>query len=77
MFKKYCVILFFSCLFIAHAYASTEYAIATLPTPVLDTADFKSVFGGGQSGSQLHQDESGLIREVEFIALPGTVFKID
>lgn len=52
------------------------YAIAELPTPVLHTADFTSAFGG-TDGKTLHRDDSGLIREVEFIALPKTVFKIE
>ena len=52
------------------------YAIAELPTPVLHTADFTSAFGG-TDGKTLQRDDSGLIREVEFIALPKTVFKIE
>ena len=52
------------------------YAIAELPTPVLNTPDFSSVFGN-KDGKTLHLDGSGLIREVEFIALPKTVFKIE
>ena len=52
------------------------YAIAELPTPVLHTAAFTSVFGG-TDGKTLQRDDSGLIREVEFIALPKTVFKIE
>ncbi|MBW1840042.1 MAG: peptidoglycan endopeptidase [Deltaproteobacteria bacterium] len=53
----------------------TLYAIAELPTPVLNTPDFSFVFGN-QDGKTLHLDDDGLIREVEFIALPKTVFKI-
>jgi hypothetical protein len=52
------------------------YAVATLPAPVLNTPDFASVFGGGD-GKTLHLDPSGLIREVEFVAIPGTVFHIE
>jgi len=52
------------------------YAIAELPTPVLNTPDFSFVFGH-KDGKTLHLDDSGLIREVEFIALPKTVFKIE
>ena len=52
------------------------YAIAELPTPVLNTSDFTSVFGSTDRKT-LHRDDSGLIREVEFIALPKTVFKIE
>lgn len=52
------------------------YARAEIPTPVLNTADFRSVFGG-KDGHTLNRDVSGLVRAVEFIALPGTVFKIE
>lgn len=52
------------------------YAIAQLPTPVLNTSDFLFVFGN-KDGKTLHLDDSGLIREVEFVALPKTVFEIE
>ncbi|MFH1801090.1 MAG: hypothetical protein ABH891_09660 [Candidatus Omnitrophota bacterium] len=52
------------------------YARAEKSTPVLNTADFPVVFGGAD-GKTLKKDPSGLIREVEFIALPGTVFEIE
>ena len=55
---------------------STLYAVAELPTPVFNTPDFYLVFGG-TDGETLHLDDTGLIREVEFIALPKTVFEID
>jgi hypothetical protein len=54
----------------------TLYAVATLPTPVLNTPDFASVFGGSD-GKTLRLDPSGLIREVEFVAIPGTKFRIE
>lgn len=53
-----------------------RYARAEKPTPVLNTPDFCSVFGGAD-GKTLVRDEQGLIREVEFIAFPGTVFYIE
>ncbi len=56
--------------------SSTFYAIAESPTPVLNTPDFSFVFGN-KNGKTLHFDDSGLIRSVEFIALPETVFKIE
>ena len=52
------------------------YAVAELPTPVLNTDDFSSVFGG-KDGKTLHLDDAGLIREVEFIAFPETAFTIE
>ena len=53
-----------------------KYAIATLPTPVLHTPDFPGVFGG-KDGSTLRLDEDNQIKQLEFIALPETVFKIE
>ena len=52
------------------------YAIAFLPTPVLNTPDFSFVFGN-KNGNTLHLDDAGLMREVEFIALPETIFAIE
>ena len=52
------------------------FAVAELPTPVLHTPDFHFVFGG-KDGKTLHLDKTGIIREVEFIALPHTAFKIE
>jgi len=53
----------------------SKYAVAILNTPVLNTSDFESVFGG-QNGTRVKLDKSGLIREMEFIAFPNTVFEI-
>jgi hypothetical protein len=53
----------------------SKYAVAILNTPVLNTSDFESVFGG-QNGTRVKLDKSGLIREMEFIAYPNTVFEI-
>ena len=55
---------------------SHPYAIAQIPTPVLNISDFSLVFGG-KDGKTLPLDNSGLIREVEFIALPKTLFRIN
>lgn len=51
------------------------YAVALEETPVLNTPDFNSVFGG-DDGRTLSVDTSGLIRELEWIAFKGTVFTI-
>ncbi len=59
-----------------HAAENPHYVRAEMPTPVLNTADFRSVFGGAD-GKTLQRDNQGLIRAVEFIALPGTVFEIE
>lgn len=55
--------------------ADPHYAVALIYTPVLNTSDFESVFGGS-SGTRVKLDNKGLIREMEFIALPNTVFEI-
>ncbi len=51
------------------------YCVALMNTPVLNTPGFGRVFGG-TDGKMLGLDSSGHIRELEFIALPGTVFRI-
>lgn len=53
-----------------------RYAVSVLPTPVFHTADFASIFGG-RNGMTLQLDTCGQIRELEFIAYPGTVFRIE
>ncbi len=57
------------------SYSQEFWAIANEPCPVLNTSDFNSVFGGAD-GMTLKTDKEGLIRELEFIALPGTVFEL-
>jgi cell wall-associated NlpC family hydrolase len=52
-----------------------EYGVARTSAPVLNTPDFKAVFGGA-NGQDLKTDRCGQVRELEFIALPGTVFTI-
>jgi cell wall-associated NlpC family hydrolase len=54
---------------------AVEYAVARTSTPVLNTPDFKAVFGGANR-HDLKTDRCGQVRELEFIALPGTVFTI-
>ncbi|MHC1697182.1 MAG: peptidoglycan endopeptidase [Geobacteraceae bacterium] len=53
-----------------------RYAVATGPVPVLNTPDFRSVFGGND-GTTLAVDRCGQLRALEFIALPGTAFRIE
>lgn len=54
---------------------SLNYAVALDYTPVLNTPDFGSVFGG-QTGTEVKLDDRGLIAEMEFIAFPNTIFNI-
>lgn len=56
-------------------YAQSKYAVSINYTPVLNTSDFESVFGG-KTGKKVKLDDQGLIREMEFIAMPNTVFDI-
>lgn len=60
-----------------HAIAAeaAPYGVARSPAPVLNTPSFSSVFGG-PDGKTLRRDRCGQVRELEFIALPGTVFTI-
>lgn len=55
---------------------SAGYAQSILPTPVLNTPEFSSVFGN-RDGKTAAPDAAGLLRELEFIALPDTVFTIE
>lgn len=62
----------YSCLVSAEA---VEYAVALTSTPVLNVHNFNAVFGG-TSGQNLKNDRCGQVRELEYIALPGSVFTI-
>jgi hypothetical protein len=62
----------FGALLMGHA---AEYGVARVATPVLNTPDFTSVFGG-KGGGVLKADRCGQVRELEYIALPGTVFTL-
>lgn len=53
-----------------------RYAVSEEFVPVLNTADFRSVFGG-IDGTSLALDSCGQNRALEFIALPGTPFSIE
>lgn len=54
---------------------AAEYAVAISSAPVLNVPDFKTVFGG-TSGKSLKADRCGQVRELEYIALPGSVFTV-
>lgn len=55
--------------------AKSRFAIAKTSTPVLNTHDWDSIFGGA-SGSELKYDRFGEIDELVFVALKGTLFTI-
>lgn len=63
------------CLTAASLYAQEKWAVANSYTPVLNTPYYAAVFGG-ESGQRVKLDDKGLIREMEFIAMPNTVFEI-
>jgi hypothetical protein len=82
-FMEKMIILFTVSIFVLTACASIKekpetftYAVTKYPTPVLYTPDFASVFGG-EDGVSLKFDDYGEIDELEFIALPGTLFHIE
>jgi cell wall-associated NlpC family hydrolase len=56
--------------------SAPRHAVADRPVPVLNTPDFRSVFGG-VDGKTLALDQCGQILALEFIALPGTAFQIE
>jgi cell wall-associated NlpC family hydrolase len=56
--------------------AERLFAVAATHTPVLNSPDFTSVFGGSD-GKTLQTDNCGQLRSLEFVALPGTVFRIE
>ena len=55
---------------------AARYAVVTRPTPVFSTPDISALFGGS-SGGELRLDRCGQLRELEFVALPGTVFTVE
>lgn len=62
----------------AHSAMAAEgvFAVASTHAPVLNTPDFRSVFGD-KDGMTLKKDRCGQLRALEFVALPGTVFRIE
>ena len=70
------LILLLLCVPAASAAGSPRYATAILPTPVFNTADIRKIFGGSD-GRTVVSDSCGQLRTLEFVALPGTPFRID
>ena len=72
------ICLVFSSLALAGEVSSArkvQYCVAILPCPVLNSPNFQSTFGG-KDHQRVKTDKKGLIRAMEFIALPGTPFEI-
>jgi len=55
--------------------AAASYGVARSAAPVLNTPAFSDIFGGAD-GRSLKTDRCGQVRQLEFIALPGTVFRL-
>jgi cell wall-associated NlpC family hydrolase len=55
--------------------ATVEYGVAITAAPVMNSPDFTKIFGG-VDGKALKTDSCGQVRELEYIAPAGTVFKI-
>ncbi len=54
----------------------SRYAVAHSFAPILNTPDFRKVFGG-EDGRSLPLDDQGLLRPVELICFPGTRFEVN
>ena len=54
---------------------AASYGVARSATPVLNSPDLSEIFGGAD-GRSLKTDRCGQVRQLEFIALPGTVFRL-
>lgn len=51
------------------------YVVSKYFTPVLNTDNFSEVYGG-KDGSTLKRSKNGLIKELEYVAYPGSVFEV-
>jgi cell wall-associated NlpC family hydrolase len=61
--------------FLAAPALAVDYVVASASVPVLNTAAVNAVFGG-RDGRTLKVDRCGQVRELEFVALPGTLFRV-
>lgn len=68
------VTLILAVLFTFPAHAA-RYVVARGPAPVTNIPMMNEVFGG-RDGRTLKTDHCGQVRELEFIALPGTFFRV-
>jgi len=70
------VIVWLICMLLAAGSAEAAgFAVARTATPVLNSPEFYSIFGG-RDGKALKTDSCGQVRELEFIATSGTAFKL-
>ncbi|RPI15897.1 MAG: peptidoglycan endopeptidase [Ignavibacteriae bacterium] len=73
--KIYIILITIGIFLMTNNMYSQQYAVSISPTPVLNSPDFSAVFGGAD-GKSIPTDNQGLIREMEFVAFPGTIFEI-
>jgi hypothetical protein len=78
--KQVCIFLIVYCPLVVFtglslSFEEEHYCTASLYTPVLNRPDFELVFGGAD-GKTVMTDGKGLVRALEFIAFPDTLFKI-
>lgn len=52
-----------------------KYAVSVYDTPVLYSPDFDKIYGG-KDGQTLKFSKNGLVKELEYVAYPGSVFEI-
>lgn len=52
-----------------------KYAVSIYDTPVLNSPDYDRIYGG-KDGKTLAFNKNGLVKELEYVAFPGSVFKI-
>jgi len=76
MIRSAATILLVLALHVSAYSADKLFAVAATHAPVLNSPDFVSVFGGSD-GKTLQKDSCGQLRPLEFVALPGTVFRIE
>lgn len=69
------ILLLFSAVNLHAEPVRQQFAISVAPSPVFNSPLFEEIFGG-VDGNSLKTDNCGQIRELEFIALTGTVFSI-
>jgi len=52
-----------------------QYAVSIYDTPVLNSPDFNRIYGG-KDGMSLAFNKNSLVKELEYVAFPGSVFEI-
>ena len=74
-FRTFAILWLICLLLTAGSVGAADFAVARTTTPVLNSPEFSKIFGG-RDGKKLKTDSCGQVREMEFVALPGTVFRL-